>query len=492
MSDTSELVPNLASAEALRGAVLRAWRGYRGLGLDAVARHAEISVTTLSDWEQGKPRTRQRREYVPLDKVLRVDDRLRGDGALVGMWQAVGSPNALPARSDWMCNYRIGGRPGWLWIRSRWACTVDVTWGPLRGRATVPAGPTGLLIQMPVTVDNPPLRVATTTPVWADFGPAVIPREVAAGLGATWVLGQHLQQPARRTPRRVSVATKLNETVAEVQKWAESDLRLRWDLVRPHIGTVLTSDDAEHALDGADVQTTGSGGQVLFDGAGRLTTQLTLGQEQIRALRMARGYSHETAAQALNAIASDLPPVSGAALERLERLGTLPRAEQCLSRLDVVYRADGRLGLERTFDSTGGAPRMKRFGTRWLTELTFPRYWVGPVWVQVQSDGGRSETASLRLFWGPWRQGRHVVSGQVFSTRKARQDQVPLLVDLPPGWHVLAGTGAVSSARDINDDWHPRSPAAALALLNETLETLSAHRELARALSADDPDLGKA
>ena len=122
-------------------------------------------MKTLSDWERGDLRAEERRVYAPLQEIRSMDGRLGADGALEALWQAVGSPDALPARSDWMHNFRIQGRPGWFWIRSRWTCTADVTWGPLKGRVSVPGVDRGLLVQLPVTVDNPPLRVSTTTPV---------------------------------------------------------------------------------------------------------------------------------------------------------------------------------------------------------------------------------------------------------------------------------------------------------------------------------------
>ncbi len=279
------------------------------------------------------------------------------------------------------------------------------------------------------------------------------------------------------------MAADFDKDIGKVKGWAR-DLRVRWDLVSPYVGTVLATDNPEHALDSADVHATTAAGEVRFDDAGRLITQLTMSREQLRVLRMARGYSHEKAAEALTGLAPALPKVSRPALERVERLGVAPQADRWLSRLDMVYRADGRLGIERAYNSAEGAPTKRRFGTAAVTEFKFPEYWVGPVWLQASSDRGRGEVASLELTWGPWRRRQRIRSGQVVTMRKARLGAVPLQVELPAGWHFVAGTGAAGTAWDINDDWQPRSLSAGRALLSQTLATLSAHRHLARALSA--------
>ncbi|SFF35047.1 hypothetical protein SAMN05216574_11215 [Blastococcus tunisiensis] len=476
--------PEPPAAAAQRGAILRAWRVYRGLGLDAVARHAKMSDAALSEWERGELNARRRRVFEPLEKVTRIDARLQADGALVDLWQAVGSSDALPPRSDWMHNYRIGGKPGWLWIRSAWDCTVDLAWGPLRGRTAVSAGSGGVLIQLPITLDNPPLRASTTSPAWADFGAGIVPAEVSSRLGIVRVMAQDLHEPNQEARRRLPVPGGLfRDPLGEVRSWAR-DLGVRWELIRPHIGVVLATDNPEHALDSADVSVHGSSGEVRFDREGRLISQLTMRPEQLRALRMARGYSHDRAAQRVSEMDDGLPTLSRAALERVERLGALPRAENWLPRLDMAYRADGRVGIERTFDSIGAELRSRRRGTRWVTAMTFPDYWVGPIWLQARSPGGRSDVGSIRLVWGPWRRRQRVGSGQVVTMRKARPGADPLFVDLPAGWRFAAGTGAVGTGMDINDDWQPRSALAGLALLLEALATIRAWRRIAQSLSA--------
>ncbi|XVV10834.1 hypothetical protein ACQP2X_39250 [Actinoplanes sp. CA-131856] len=138
-----------------------------------------------------------------------------------------------------------------------------------------------------------------------------------------------------------------------------------------------------------------------------------------------------------------------------------------LARLDTVYHADGRLGIDRVFDSRTRQPDRKHG-----FEVIFPRFWVGPIWLQVRGPDPTAET-TIDLVWGPWRRRQRVRSGTVITTRKATTDAPELAVKVPTDWGFAAGLGAVPTAVDINKGWFPVSAKAAVSLIRDGLAAVA-------------------
>ncbi|MGW5611733.1 hypothetical protein ACWEWI_37910 [Streptomyces sp. NPDC003753] len=132
----------------------------------------------------------------------------------------------------------------------------------------------------------------------------------------------------------------------------------------------------------------------------------------------------------------------------------------------MVYGTDGRLGIERVFDS-GVHPA--RAGEKHL--LHFPDFWSGHVWLQPRGPQANA-VGVIELVWGPWQRRQRVRSGNVITTRKASTGTSPLHVRLPPGWHLTAGTGAVPTALDVNQGWRPVNAIAALSLLRDNISAI--------------------
>lgn len=164
-------------------------------------------------------------------------------------------------------------------------------------------------------------------------------------------------------------------------------------------------------------------------------------------------------------------PVTTHAIETMEATGKIPGVAGLLAALDHVYGCDGRLGLDRIFDSVAAQPEA---GSGYATR--FPAYYVGPVWVQATGHDA-NDTGIVDLTWGSWRRRQKVRSAMIITTRKARADSVPLHIAVPKGWRVTAGTGAAPTAADINHGWHPVSIRAGIAMLREGVDAIIASQK---------------
>ncbi|SEK47669.1 hypothetical protein [Streptacidiphilus jiangxiensis] len=153
-------------------------------------------------------------------------------------------------------------------------------------------------------------------------------------------------------------------------------------------------------------------------------------------------------------------------METLETTGRIPDAVYRLARLDMAYRADGRLGVDRVYDSTTSAK-----GAKGTHDVDFPGFWRGHVWLQLRG-AGPTDTGVVDLAWGPWQRRQRLRSGCVITTRRATTGSPALKVHVPRGWELIAGVGAMPTAQDINVGWRPASTMAALRLIRDSLKAI--------------------
>jgi hypothetical protein len=157
---------------------------------------------------------------------------------------------------------------------------------------------------------------------------------------------------------------------------------------------------------------------------------------QYRTLRNGRCMTLSDTAEMASAL---LPgePVSADRIRRFER-GAEPQARQLRSRLDHLYNAGGHTCNERV-----AVPNYRSPFT-----VTFPRYWVGPVWFAFASD--QHASAEVVVQRRQARQRLVVVPGaSVTSTRATAGDTDPFTITCPYGWTVTAGMGARPGAPEI-------------------------------------------
>lgn len=468
----------MQSAAELRGAVLRAWREHAGMSRAGLADAIPASAASVSMWESGARGTRNSptADYV---RVLRLD--AYESMALSDTCFAAGSVTTVIPRTRWAHNFQAPPTPVWAWLRPAAAAEDSVTnltvtnwWGePLQGSVTVSCGPGGVLLQYPSSVTNPPLEVTLSVPGWADFGRGTIPPDVAASLGATIIdarriiafsapIDPPMDAHERREARSSGAFKRARRLVAR--------LDVSWRVFAPHLGVLKPQHDP-YSLDGSSIQPTTWLGEVTARDDGTIERQVLMSGTQLRAAREGRGASREDVARQVSELLPE-HPLSTHALEMLEKTGKLPDVDGVIAALDHVYQCDGRLGVDRVFDSRSAHPLPGKPLT-----VIFPAFYTGPVWVQATGRDG-NDAGTVDLTWGPWRRRQRVRSGMLLTTRKSLPDAVPLAVTVPRGWRISAGIGAAATAADISHGWHPVSIRAALALLRDGVDAIVASQKI--------------
>jgi transcriptional regulator with XRE-family HTH domain len=383
-----------------------------------VAEYPSTNKATISMWERA-------RRGLTFEALYALDDCYQAAGALADMAQALGTPFGLPARRSWV-RYPSGAYgTGWALLRptaGHGRIDARLTWGPLSFRIAEPCGDEGILLQLPLSAPDVVIAVHLDEPGWVDFGRGRA--HVELGIPVHDVPASPALAVDGPVPPGL-VSAGLADRLAGDPDLAEALLELfgaRPDLARQAFAAGPATDaDGELLIvdrphpDGAVPRFTG---------------------EQYRTLRNGRCFTLSDAAAKATAL---LPqePVSADRIRRFER-GATPQAEQLRARLDHVYDAGGHTCNERV-----GVPSYRAPFT-----VTFPRYWVGPVWFAFSSD--RYASGPVVIHRRGVQQRLLVVSGaSVTSTRVAVDDTDPFTIECRYGWRVTAGMGARPAAPEI-------------------------------------------
>jgi hypothetical protein len=403
--------------------LLRAWRAeVARLSQATVARRLGVSEAAVSMWENGRRR-------VDFAHLVALDGCVGAGGALVDMALALGTPRGLPAGDRWAHNPQGPSGPRWAWVRPQaGALRVDalLLWGAFAFDCSADCDDRGVIVTSPVSMPNPPAWVHLREPGWVDFGRGEVP--MALGIPTFTALSAARLARGGHSPAGL-VAPEVVERFTRDPAFARAVLRFfgtRPDLVRdvfsvaeaPRSIVDLTAEPAEPAPRGGPPRA-----------------------PRLRTLREARGLSRADAAR----LATELlpyDPISDDQVGVVER-GGIPMPRHVLCRLDCVYRAGGRCGVERVEAS----------GERSPFAFEFPRYWIGPVWFTVGSpaDDARGHAviqqgiASKRLY---------LRAGTTVTCRRPTEDAPPFVVSCPERWTVTGGMGMHPGARDVNWGWH--------------------------------------
>ncbi len=442
---------------SLRGAVLRAWRENAGVGVRELARRLGVYPSAVSMWENGK---RAIKSAASVSTVIEIGAKLGlapdHAKAMKDMWLAAASVTAVEPRAYWAHNYQWPSGPGWVWLRCPKPTAVLAVKGwwsdPIQGDLEMEVGVGGVFVQFLKTIPNPPLEVVFVEQVgWADFGKGTVAEAVAEELGALVIDARTLAKPVTQFEPSLGkhVFAELVKPIREFRNVVEQ-AGLAWDLIRPHFG-IAAFDRPPHPAVDAEASRTPGTTSMKVDDAGWIVSQALVEPQRFRKLREARGLSREAAASQVTEMDQKCP-LTASALRAYEETGVVPATERVFSRLDAVYDAGGWFGI----DVIHG--QYAREG------IMFPRYWQGPVWLQVR--GPKADAVGLvELVWGPWSRRQYVHSGTVLTTRKATHDLSALIYEVPPGWQARAGVGVMPTGLDVNHGWYPKSVGAAAGLL---------------------------
>jgi len=390
--------------------LLRTWRAeVAALPASDVAASLGVGRSAVANWESGL--------RSPAPEVLVALDALYGaGGALVDLAGALGSPGGLDARAEWWHNYNAAGGPVWAWARCETASMrLQLRWGPLSLRVERRCDHRGMIVTVPASVANPPVRAEIDPPGWVDFGQGRIPRQL--GIPRVNALAHvHLADPADHA--LWIIASRLRPALDGDGRWLDklkALLGLRDDL----IDEALTQAGPPVAVTDLTDRTLSPSRDApyVWNGA------------RYRRLREARGLSQLDAAKQAGA----LTPASGVTDDQIALLeaGGHPRIPDLAARLDVIYGADGHSLCQALSTTATGE------GT---IAISPPPWWTGPIWL-VPSADDTTVPGQIVLRWPPWQQQLRLHPGTALTTRKAPGQHQPLIVEVPP-----AGPSAQGSA----------------------------------------------
>ena len=429
------------STPSTPGQLLRAWR----------ERVAELSQTdvgvwfaatgaAVSNWESDSRRT-QPDDY----RLQKLDDEFGAGGAFIDLTRCLGTPRGLPPRTNWDLNFQPGGGAVWVWLRPGVGVRrldAILKWGPATMTLKRRCSADGMFVTSPASISNPPLRVTLSQPGWVDYGRGHIPKQ----LGYEVISGiPHVRLDIG------SVTTRLF--------WS-SYQRLRGMLAGTG-GRQASVDDSLILLDSVFEQLPLDRTELDLrrDHRSPIGAKLLTGQE-MRQLRESRALRISDVVGMATAMDKQAP-VSWQQVDSLEH-GGQPRVGRLRSRLDVIYRGNGFACCERVDVVSEGIPQ----GGIAHYEVSFPNYWVGPVWLTALPRG-TSDLRAIGLLWGPWRSKVDLQQETTLTFRCAEPGAPHLNAYLPKEWGLEAGIGVRPDAVDINDVWSAADADSARGIYEE-------------------------
>jgi hypothetical protein len=482
-------------AALLRAQVLSAWQKYTGVPQKAMAATLGVTPQLVSGLLKGTEGKLAVFNH-PLDPPTPADDpdryerttspeslatslALSADEAtcFVAMHRSAGSPAGTAPQEVTYFNFRKPGCPGWIWVRvpGQQAAEIRLTCGgALIGTAVVGSAEPGLIVALPTTISNPALRVITSTQTWVNAGHGVMPPAVARNLATRVddvrpmpklpVERRHLDLLAGSvftvdpsTRRQVSVLHRLHQVARALDMDRDTAVSL---------ATMLLSPPIRSSVQVAGARTDRRPKALSRQPEGGSLDRLLMSGAELKALRQdARGTTRKHLAAKLVNLEPD-HPVTDRDIETLEHDDRLPAIPHLISRIDAALAGSGLVGCEQSFDS-----RRQRPAPDGPHEVSFPEYWIGPVWIRLDGPAHKGE-CSVDLVWDRWALRQTWQNGMTASTRRAPGIESPLMVRTQPGWRVRAGTGLPPEAVDVQGSWVPVSDADAIDELRKILDAI--------------------
>jgi hypothetical protein len=404
------------------GELLATWRTNAELSQRQLAEVLLFaSAAAIGNYEQNIRRPR-------LEELKAIDFALGAQGALVDLATALGTPRAFEARRSWAHNFAGTSHHVWAWLRpgpGTDEVNANLSWGPWKATLKRRTDSRGIFVTSPVSGPNPAAWVKFVQPGWADFGAGLLPPQLWTRAVDGIALADLADRPSsflRLIARRVQPVLTSDQHLA---RQLAQETGTRWSIVE----RIFSQTGKGEVLDLRHVEDA----RVDFE-----SPQMASGSAFLRA-REGRAYSRAEAASLAGELIQD--QVSEASIRNLEA-GRHPRMRSLPAALDQVYGADGHLCRQRLDCPVG------------TTTFVFPAFWVGPVWIRLDSID--SEPTTVTLKWAPWAKSiRNVMPGTVVTCRTSPSSrQTPLRVEVSRRWNATVGIGDVDRAIDVNDNWH--------------------------------------
>jgi hypothetical protein len=412
-----------------------------------VARKLFCDASLISKWEANRD--------VPRASQISLDTAYGAGGCLGDLLLAIGTPKTLPARHRWYHNFGPSGGPVWAWIRSMTPGGSEgrITWGPYGFTIAVPGGPAGMIINAPVSVNNPPTLVQLEQPGWVDFGRGNVPDWVSAPVVDGAQLLDVSDQGKNETIGLIADHMRgLLDVHGRTQGELAAFLRQRPELVAEVLGRVRQRAAVERLAPTPRLEA------VVDPARGA----------RLCAIRRGRGiFQREVAGLLTTQEGTDgLPPITSYHIRVIEDSG-ISKVDFLVERLDILYRCDGLLTCSPIGPLRAG-----------VGEARFPDFWVGNVWLDIEpAEGQRTD---VELLWGGYRRPLSLEGRTAVTLRKSLAGQPPLLVKTCEDCRWQAGVGFRPDAVDVNQNWQHEATRGA-QVVEELLDAVLALASRTRA-----------
>lgn len=391
-----------------------------GLSQKKLADRLGVARTAVTNWERGT-----RMASIEID---RIDTGLDADGVLAGLLWAHGSPEALAPGRIWTNVYPGESTPVWMWLRSPSpTLTIEAEWGQYRIEAELELGVNGVLVTLGASVADSPVLVHLSEPGWVDFGRGAAPPDMA---GLPTLDAYEAMRPGTD---RGGFQDLLSKSIAEhLDQPRPLHARSLSPKALQSVRTFLEEVDRLEHREGAKTWPPVSEGIESVD-----RSRFTL-------MRHARRLSLLDTVQRLAGLTDTI--VSKDTLRRFESDDGQPHDPLLPAALDHVLGGNGHLAMTKV--GSGHGPG----------EVYFPRYWLAPVWLSFDRNGGGGANGNaesvVELHWGGWRR-RIVGDMPMLIINHASMIPLRIIADASVGW--TAGVGRITGAVPINQGWLPDS-----------------------------------
>jgi transcriptional regulator with XRE-family HTH domain len=405
--------------------LLRTFRELAGFTHQAeVARRLSVAASSLCSWEQGS--------RVPAEHLARLDGLYGAGHALIDLSAALGTPGPIEQRRVWSHNFPSGHGPVWLWLRPRpgtGSIRARIRWAAFVHDGDELCDDQGIFYVSHLSMPNPALWVELAEPGWVDFGRGILPpalgRRSIDALAVASIAGDGHSAAGL-------VAPAVTQRFIDDPDFADGVLAFfgtRRDLISHIFSTTQGWDDIDVLVGPKPPDIDPASCFEPFTG------------DHFRRLREARRLSQTDAARQASALAPELDAVTNEQVRNIEN-DRVSRAAYLRSRLDRIYRSDGRTGIEEVPGHRHGSD----------IEFVFPRYWVGPVWFTVSGPAGL-DTANVRLKIGQQVKRMQIGNGTTITCRKPTEEPRTFTLSCLDPWQVRGGMGAHPEAHDANLGW---------------------------------------
>lgn len=410
------------------GDILRWWRvNVLGFSQQKAAERLSVQPSALSNWERGA-------RAISLD-YTQLDELLDGGGVLAGLLWSCATPTGIDPSLTWTNVYPGASSPVWAWVRSTEPSLAVVgEWGVARMEVELDLGSNGVFFTLGASVAESPVMVSLSAPGWVDFGRGALPEHLP-GAPVLSAFDLFRMSSANGTFMELFVGRMASRLASKKSR----DL-IAFAAMAPQAAASFFSGLSKPKM----IEAENMSWEPLREQMDEI--------ERLRFARLRRSRGLSLAETVDELVKRTDISISKETLRRFETDVGQPHDRLLPVALDQVLGAGGNLAVTPVRADRGEGL------------ITFPPFWTGPVWLELDGPGRERE---IRLQWGDWYRSIKVAPpALLWCTCSTPETPVRLIADDDVTWSV--GVGRRPGAVSIHQNWTPATIDVAQRALGET------------------------